>query len=214
MGKFKIPKLIRDKGLSEQDVLDIIESVASRLWSKFKFGYHDECDMKQEARMAALGKLAKYDGSFPLENYLYVCVHNELFNLKRNKFERPDKPCYTCPFYDKHNMESHNQCTGFADKIECNLYRNWYKRNNAKRNIMEPTDIENIQDVNEDNMRLLDTTTDIERKELLAIIDKNLDIKHRKDYLKLLHGIKLPRVRRIMIEEVLQELLKEHYSNE
>ena len=34
-------------------------------------------------------------------------------------------------------------CTEFSNRNDCELYNTWYTRNNAKKNIMKPVDIEN-----------------------------------------------------------------------
>ena len=42
------------KGMTEEEVLDVIEEVASKLVYKFKFGYHEVEDMKQQAVLEAI----------------------------------------------------------------------------------------------------------------------------------------------------------------
>ena len=200
------------KGYTEQEVVDIIEKVSSRLAGKFKFGYHGIEDMKQQAAMIALESLDKYDETRPLENFLYVCVHNGLFNEKRNKFERPDKPCFTCPFYDKHCLKSSNQCAEFNDRMDCKLYNNWSIRNGAKKNIMKPIDIYNVRDEREQNMRVDDHVDDIVQKELWNIIDKHLDIGLRADYIKIKNNVKLPKKRRVIVEQAIFDIMREHYD--
>ena len=37
--------------LSEQEIIEIIDKIASRLGPKFKFGYHTNEDMKQQASL-------------------------------------------------------------------------------------------------------------------------------------------------------------------
>ena len=39
------------EGMTEQDVLEIIEKIACNLCDKFKFGYHETADMKQQIRL-------------------------------------------------------------------------------------------------------------------------------------------------------------------
>jgi hypothetical protein len=201
-------------GLTEQEVLDTIESVAKRLAPKFKFGYHDIEDIKQEAFICAAEKLDndKYDGKRPLENWLYVCIHNHLFNNKRNKFARPDKPCHTCPFYDKNCDKSTNQCTEFANKMDCALYYNWSIRNDSKKNIMQPTDIMNIADEHEKNMKIDDQIDKVELDELWALIDCKLDIKLRADYIRLRSNIKIPKQRRLLVEAAVLEITRDFYG--
>ena len=87
-------------GMTEKQVIQIINNIANRLAGKFKFGYHDLEDMKQQARLFAWEGMENYDGIRPLENFLWTHVRNRLYNFKRNNFGRPDKPCDSCPFFD------------------------------------------------------------------------------------------------------------------
>ena len=47
------------KGMTEEEVLSIIESVVNVLAFNFKFGYFDLDDMKQQGRMYALEALPR-----------------------------------------------------------------------------------------------------------------------------------------------------------
>ena len=85
------------EGMTEKEVLDVIDIAVRRLAYKFRFGYHTVEDIKQEGRFVALKALKKYDSSRPLENYLWTAVRNGLFNNKRDNYERPDLPCKNCP---------------------------------------------------------------------------------------------------------------------
>ena len=76
--------------IPEEEVLEIIEIVATRLCHKFKFGYHTAEDIKQQARMFAWEGLDKYDEIRPLENFLWTHVRNRLYNFKRNNYSRPN----------------------------------------------------------------------------------------------------------------------------
>jgi len=202
----KIPE-----GMTEQQVLAVIDNVANRLANKFKFGYHEADDMKQEARIVALEKLESYDGKRPLENFLYVCVHNGLYNIKRNKFARPDKPCLDCPLYDPNCLTSDNQCNAFSDKHECVPYLNWVSRNESKKNLMRPIEISNVSDENEKNMRTNNSVLEqLCGEELIDMIDKYLPPEYREDFIKLRHQIKIPKARRIRIEQAVIEIMNEH----
>ena len=85
--------------MSEEQVLQIINDISNRLAAKFKFGYHEIEDMKQQARMFAWEALDRYDGVRPLENFLWTHVRNRLYNFKRNNYSRLEKPCDTCEFF-------------------------------------------------------------------------------------------------------------------
>ena len=79
----KIPK-----GMTEQEVTETIERVASRYAYKFQFAYYTPDDIKQEAFLIAMEALERYDSSRPLENFLAVHIKNRLNNFKRDKFYR------------------------------------------------------------------------------------------------------------------------------
>jgi DNA-directed RNA polymerase specialized sigma subunit len=97
-------------GVSEEEFLTVLDNISKRLGHKFKFGYHNFDDMKQQAAIFALEGLEKYDKKRPLENFLWTHVRNRLFNYKRDNYQRPDKPCLSCPLYDPHCKKSNNQC--------------------------------------------------------------------------------------------------------
>jgi len=120
-------KMILGK-VSEKHFLETIDKICYKLLHKFKFGYHDIEDMKQQAYIFALQGLENYDTSKPLENFLWTHIRNRLFNFKRDKYQRPDRPCNTCEFYDKDYAKSTSQCTQFNCKINCPLYNNWYSK--------------------------------------------------------------------------------------
>lgn len=201
--------MIVPNGMTEQEVLDIIERVARRLAHKFRFGYHDIDDMKQQARMHALKAMPQYDCTRPLENYLWTCVHNQLFNDKRNKFARPDKPCFNCPL--SAYIKETDGCSAFADKMECRQYSGWIKRNEAKQNLMKPIELSDVEDEREDNMKFHETPDDIVMtSEIVNIIDKNLDMVVRKDWIMMRKGIKVPKPRRIKLQESILQILKDN----
>lgn len=202
----KIPE-----GKTEEEVLKTIEIVVNRLARKYMFGYYDIDDMKQEARLAAWEALTKYDISRPLENYLWTCVHNSLFNLKRKKYERYDKPCLSCPLYDAACKVSHSQCEAYEDKMECSLYSSWLKRNTSKKNLMKPIDLGEVRDEHERNMSTNDSVSDeMFHKEIFLLLDEKLPVEIRSSFVKMRHGIKLPKADRIKVEAAIIKVLKEH----
>ena len=76
---------------------------------------------------------------------------------------------------------------------------------------MEPLDISNIRDEKEDNMRVEDDfVIDFEQQEVLRIIDKNLDVSLRSDYLRIKDGVYVPKPRRKQIYEEIDLILREN----
>ena len=185
------------QGMTEQQVIQIINNIANRLAGKFKFGYHDIEDMKQQARLFAWEGLENYDGVRPLENFLWTHVRNRLYNFKRNNFGRPDKPCDSCPFFDKSFFNSKGYgCKAYDDHEECDLYAGWLSRNTAKRNIMNTAQID-LEVKGSDNMTDL-----IDQKNIFNLIDKSIPVKYREDWLRFTNNLKLPKVRKELITEL------------
>jgi len=199
-------------GFTEEEVLSTINSVANRLAYKYRFGYHDVDDMKQEARLLAMQALDKYDNKRPLENFLWTHVRNRLFNFKRNKYKRPNLPCHECPFgaYDPDCISSINQCTKFKDKIECDLYKRWFVRNSAKVNLMKPINLCGINDEQEQNMKVVESAYDnMLLDSALNIIDLKLSASLREDYIKMKHGIKIPKAKKEKLISEIKNILRE-----
>ena len=202
------------KGMTEEEVLRVIESVVNILAYNFKFGYFDLDDMKQQGRMYALEALPRYKPSLGnLHNFLRSHVRNRFLNLQRDKLSRSQPPCPSCPFYDPECRQSANMCSAFEDKMECDKYSGWVKRNGAKRSLVEPLDISIIRDEKEKNMR---NNTDIPaliiRAELMGMIDKHLPVTLRSDFKKMMEDISIGKQRRDKVIEAIREILGADYD--
>jgi len=141
----KKTNIFKRKKIKEEDFLQALDNISKKLIYKFKFGYHEIEDMKQQAAIFALEGLENYDASRPLENFLWTHVRNRLFNFKRDNYCRPDNVCVTCPFFDPKYKKSKNQCSKFIDKKDCSIYSEWQDRNATKKNIMQPVDIDIVE---------------------------------------------------------------------
>lgn len=201
------------KGHTEKEVLTILNAVVFKLARQFKFGYYDVEDMEQEGRMEALKALHRWTPSKgSLKTFLWTCVHNHLYNLKRNQFARPDKPCLKCPF-NAYVPETEG-CTKYDDLMECSLYNGWLTRNSAKKNLMRPVNIEGVSDERESNMTSLSSEiVDLGLKELVDLIDNNIPIEHRHNWLRMRNGVKLPKNQRVKLQAEIQIILKENNIN-
>jgi DNA-directed RNA polymerase specialized sigma24 family protein len=167
------------KGMTESEVLEVINKICERYAYKFQFGYFEPDDIRQEAFIIALDALERYEEGRPLENFLAVHVKNRLNNFKRDKYYRQNKKK--------------------DDDRQAQL-------NNSKKFLMEPLDISNIRDENERNMRDDNDFVElIANSELLSIIDEKLDVTYRSDYLRMRDGAYVPKPRR---EEITQEINK------
>ena len=170
--------------MTEAEVLATMTKVVNRIAHKYRFGYYDIDDIKQEAFIIAMEAMDRYDEGRPLENFLAVHISNRLKNFKRDNFFRPD---YVPP----------------SGKIT--------NDNNTKRFLMEPLDIDNIRDEHERNMRGEENIVDeLAKKELMNIIDTSLDMGLRGDYLRILHGVYVPKPRREQIYESIMQILREY----
>lgn len=209
----KKPKNKLPNGVSEEEFLRVLDNISKRLGHKFRFGYHDFDDMKQQAAIFAMEGLEKYDNTRPLENFLWTHVRNRLFNFKRNHYQRPDKPCHTCPFFDPNYQCSTNQCSEYKNKNECKLYNTWSTRNEAKKNIMQPTHIDNDTNPPPSNPIL----PAIQNKEIINLLDDHIQPEYRENYLKLKHGTKIPKSQLTKLQKHIAEILENlewHPKNE
>jgi len=196
----KKKKKITKKQVDENQLLKVIDIITKKLAYKFKFGYHDVEDMKQQISIFAIEGLKNYDHKRPLENFLWTHVRNRLFNYKRDNYQRPDKPCYTCPLYDK----SSKLCTKYSNKNDCELYSKWLERNQSKKNLMYLTTIDELKDYG--NI-FFDSSATSDQTEILHTIENNLIGEHRTIYLKLKNGSKINKSDKTKLLNKIQEIL-------
>ena len=190
--------------MTEQQVIQTIDNIANRLAAKFKFGYHDIDDMKQQARLFAWEGLKNYDGVRPLENFLWTHVRNRLYNFKRNNFGRPDKPCDVCPFFSRDFENSRGYgCKAYDNHEECSLYMGWSNRNLSKRNIMNAAHLELEIQGGEQIGEAID------RKNIFNLVDKSLPTRYREDWIRLINNSKLSKARKDTILKIIFKILKE-----
>lgn len=193
--------------ISEEELVATINRVVNRLAHKFRFGYHDIEDIKQEGRLEALKGLKKYDGVRPLENFLYIHVRNRLINFKRNKLSRYDLPCLGCPFYDPHCDKSNSKCAEFSDKTQCKPWKIWMTRNESKKNIMEPIA---IQENSASLMRGNSVVDEISNVEIVELIKEHIPVALRADYFRMIGGVTISKQRKDHVKEAVLEILKRY----
>jgi DNA-directed RNA polymerase specialized sigma24 family protein len=194
-------------GLSEAQVVEIIYKVIDLLAKKFRFGYFDIEDMRQEGMLFALRVLEKdkYDASRPLENFLYHHLRNRFINYKRDKFLRNETPCKRCIFFDPKFKKSTNACAAFEDKLECPKLKDWRLRNAAKQSLMQPT---GESDSPEPSAPCRSQTDEV--SDLKLYINENLPMDVRTDYLRMIEGLTLPKSRRDRVREAVLEVYKDY----
>ena len=178
------------------NTLQIIRKVCHRLAEKYTFGYYAEEDIEQEAFIIALAALPRFNPNISsLETFLYVDISNKLKTFKRDHYLRTDFTCSYCGRQDP--LCEHCQ------------RREW--RHAAKKHLMEPIDIDNVNSEFERNMFMnTDFLADIELNEILSLINQNLDVALREDYLKMIEGISIPKVKRQAIESSIFSILEEN----
>lgn len=179
----KIPK-----GMTQEQVVETINKVVNRYAHKFKFGYYEADDIRQEAFIIAMEALDRYDEERPLENFLSVHVKNRLSNFKRDKFFR-------------YNGDNANE------RAE--------RRNQTKKFLMEPINIEHVRDEHEKNMKSTDSfVSEVDMAELFTLIDLHLNISLRSDYLRLMHGVYVSKPRREQIYTAITDIFDQHKNGE
>jgi len=177
--------------MNNDDLVPIIDKIANRFASTYKFGYHELEDMKQQAWQIALEGLEGYDGTRSLENYLWTHVRNRLYNFKRDNYFRPEKPCDKCPLF------RNEKCTKFKDPLECDLYSRWEKRTEKRKSLMASVEYNDSDNQQEEIEQYLD------KKHLFETIDYNMPVELREYWIRLVHGLKLNKNKR---EQVLLEI--------
>lgn len=188
------------KQISEQDFVKALDNISKKLIYKFKFGYHEAEDMKQQAAIFAMEGLQNYDNSRPLENFLWTHVRNRLFNFKRDNYFRPDNVCLKCPLYDPDRKYSTNQCKKFIDKNDCEIYAAAEQRNTMKKNIVKPCSIEYDHQSSEDLLSF------VSNDEMIRLIEEKISIKYRETYLKLKGGAKVSKQDLLKLREHINEI--------
>lgn len=174
----------------------IIQKVAHIIAPRYTFGYYDVEDIEQECFLLSQEAVDKYDASLgSFETFLYTHLTYRLQNFLRRKYYRKDFDCKVCGGKDP-NCES------------CERRRNRFL---IKKHLMEPIDLDHVNCNNEQNTSYsFDPFQKVELDELFLIINKFLEIELRIDYLKMLEGITIPKVRRDFIENRIIEILEEH----
>jgi len=203
------------KKIDENYFLEVIDIITKKLAYKFKFGYHDIEDMKQQISIFAIEGLKNYDHKRPLENFLWTHVRNRLFNYKRDNYQRPDKPCLTCPLYDPKLKESFSGCKQFNNKNDCDLYSSWSTRNVSKKNLMHLTTIDEVKNYgnafsdNEDPL-----FQSISNNEIIDLLEQHLVDDYRIIYLKLKEGSKVSKADISKLTIKIQQIIKDKNNYE
>ena len=164
--------------------LKTIQRIARVLAPKYTFGYYDVDDITQEGIIEGIAGLDRWDGKRSLSAFMWTLINNRLKNFKRNNFVRP------CP-------------KGITEE-------DWNLKQAPKKNIMEPASLGYIRDEHEKNTwTKVDFINDIEIEEIFNLIDKELPMQFRHDYLRIKQGATISKAKRVKVEEILIEILRE-----
>jgi hypothetical protein len=201
----KIPK-----GLTETEVLDIIDKVVNYLAPSFRFGYFDAEDMKQEGSIFCLEALESFnfdksnqeEVSDALFTFLRTHVRWRFLNMRRKQLKRIEPPICDCELC----------LVDSTNRMDCKKYSKWVERNNAKRNLMEPFNVQDIYTIDVSN--IYDIAGEILCKDLLDILNQYIPVSFRADYRRFIEGVALPKARREKIIKQIKIILATHYSRE
>lgn len=164
------------------DQLKIIERVINRVAPRYKFGFHQVEDIKQEAYLICLEALDRYDQSRPLENFIARHVSNRLKTLRRNKYYRQN-------VQEREKSKHH-------------------KLNETKRNLVdlrslgdEPLNIGYIEDFGEK----------LSSVEAIDLLMEKLSPSMRNDFLRLANGVNIKFYRKNALFNKVKEILGEDW---
>jgi DNA-directed RNA polymerase specialized sigma24 family protein len=192
---------------TSDEVAEAIKKIAKRLSKKFRFGYYTAEDIHQEIAVLCMEALPKYDGIRPLENFLWTHCHHRLCNLKRDKYERRDKPCLKCPLYDPNKTKSQSECLRFENKNDCELYSDWIIRNEKKKNLVNSS-VESTANSSEGRYEI--EVDSMDRQIIIDLIDKHLPVHMREDYVKFKYNIRLNKLKQQTLLEEIRRICSEH----
>lgn len=74
------------EGMTEEEVVDTIDTVVGRIAPKYTFYGYTLDDIKQEAFIICIEALNRYDPSRPLENFLSVNLSNRMKTFVRDNY--------------------------------------------------------------------------------------------------------------------------------
>jgi DNA-directed RNA polymerase specialized sigma24 family protein len=165
--------------MTEDFVLQTIENVVKRLAKKFSFPGFDPDDIAQEGRIMAMDALPRYKAEMgPLVNFLTTHVRRRLINLKRNHYRRTDPPCLECYHCDQEGRRpEHHDENGY-----CQNYLRWRSRNDRRACLAASCEA----NANDEQTATPDNaSTDVEVKEILSLINRELPVELRSAWLRL-----------------------------
>lgn len=199
------------KGYTEEQVVEIIMQISLKLANKFRFGYHEIDDMRQQVFLEILKPdkngitiLEKFDTEKgnSLDSFLWIHARNRLHNFKRDNYARPELPCTSCPL----KAYIDGKCQAFSEIKECEYYFRWLNRNETKKNLASNQGTDAKTDVYYN----VSMEEKLFSKEIFRIVDKNIPISLREDWIRFFNKLKLSKQKRTVLLEKVIEILKEN----
>jgi DNA-directed RNA polymerase specialized sigma24 family protein len=187
-------------GLTEADVLAVVDKLADRMAKRFAFGPYSADDLRQQCFVWTLELLPKFKPGGRLENFLQVALKNKLRNLRRKRLRRAEVPCKVCHEHGHH-----------GDGAKCRSYRIWEEGNDSKLRIMYPLDLDEVDEEREGMLQTDGGFVGVEGTELEALIDDRLPQALRGDYCRMRDGAVVPSERRRVVREAVRKILWESH---
>lgn len=211
--------MICPAGYTETEIIAIIDRIVDLLKDKFVFGYIDKEDLRQQGRLFAIEAMSKYNDAFfvkengvarktTIDNFLYRHIRNRFINFKRDNYTRYQSPCLKCPFFDPNLQKSKNQCAVFEDRSDCDKFHKWDINTTSRKNLVDSPKNDLIyQPIHSKNDTMDNIEEDLDMKELVSKIDRELPRELRADYLRMRDGVTINKQRRDKVELALKKIL-------
>ena len=176
-------------GITDTEFVEAVEAACQLLAPSFVFGYMGVEDIKQQAAVFALQALksGKYDPAQSLRAFLYTHIKNRLINFKGDLWRRNDPPCMKC--HGGQKCSDGARRTAGATRVSS-------LRNNAKSGLMRPVDLGSVAESHTESV----VEAKAEGNELSSLIDQELPVELRADYLRMLDGVSLPKPTRTRVQ--------------
>ena len=170
-------------GVTEEEFLAAISAIADKITNRFRrISFYEKEDLYQCCALWGLEALARYDHTRDkLAGFLYRHCLRRAINLIRDKVIRRD--------------------------VRSTNAKQWNERKAA---LGYPAVGEDLDVPNRGGSCPDSQCEDSELSEMLRIVDENLDVEKRRDWLRIRAGVQVPKARRVEIEEAVKEILAEY----
>lgn len=163
--------------------METIIRVANRIAPKFAFNIHDAEDMVHEAILLGMECVERYDiERGPFENFCATHINNRLrtFVRKHSPKGEPDVP---------------------TSSLE---YVHWHRSFASKKKLQEALPLDLVQDEVVSHTNFID---DMALDEIQRLIDCQLPVIYRADYIRMLNDVHVPKARREKIKAIILKIL-------